>query len=136
MKFLQTAFCSLMLTAAATSLQAANFYKWTDENGVVHYSERAPQGKEAEIVTTQTPRSAPPAAAPVAGEKKEGEQTAAESATPQVVKKDSAVCARAQKDLQVLISKPIVRQNGKVMTVEEKNKAIQELQEIISVHCP
>jgi len=52
----------LFLLVAATSATAQQtVYKWTDEHGVVHFSEDPPEGVTSEkIVTEAPPRSPPP----------------------------------------------------------------------------
>lgn len=53
---------SVLLTCSAAA-QAAQYYKWTDANGVVHYDTQPPKGVQAE--TRQVSASAPtPVAAP------------------------------------------------------------------------
>lgn len=51
----------------ATGLMAKEMYRWTDENGVVHYSDQKPVGQQ-DYQTSQIPDSAPaaPAAPPAA----------------------------------------------------------------------
>lgn len=41
-------FFATLLLALAGTLQAKEMYKWTDENGVVHFSESKPAGREVE----------------------------------------------------------------------------------------
>lgn len=140
MKIISRALLATSFVIFALSAQAGNFYKWTDEKGVVHYSQRAPKDTEAKTITTKTAPSNPQQqtnADPEPDEKsnKEAEETAEKAPAPQVVKKDAAACKKAQKDLQTLKSRPIVRQNGKVMSIDEKNKQIQTLKEVIAVHC-
>lgn len=143
MKIISSFVLATSFVIFALSAHAENFYKWTDEDGVVHYSQRAPAGKEAQTISTKTAPSSDQqqdnteASADSGSEENDTpeEETAQQAPTPEVVKKDPETCKKAQKDLQVLKSRPIVRQNGKVMTVDEKNKQIQTLNEIIAVHC-
>lgn len=139
---------------------ASEFYKWTDEKGVTHYSERKPVDQQAETISTKTKGKKPPTYIPFSDEAKaaaentqqpsEEESSAAEQQTTtsdkqetakaeepvkQEIKADPAVCAQAKKDESILRSRPIVRQNGKVMTIEEKNKQLATLLEIQKVHC-
>lgn len=127
-----------------------NVYKWTDKNGLVHYSQNAPEGVKVEIISTKTPYEE---AEELESESEENtEQTTdtnndvsdsgsgeeGEDSPKQegpVAKKDKATCEQALKDIASL-QKPIVRMEGKVMTIEEKNEQLKILNEIKTVHCP
>lgn len=143
MRTIQTALFSLIIALMFNAnASATEVYKWVDERGVVHYAERAPKdkNKNVQVITTKT-RPSRAYAVPESGDAEKAKETdtpapAAKPAAPKVAKKDPATCKKAQADLRLLTSKPIVRQNGKVMTIEDKNKAIQNINEIISVHCP
>lgn len=131
------AFLSINITA-----NAGQFYKWVDENGVTHYSERPPHKKEAESIKTraqtdtqkQTQQAAEQSAkAEAAAEKEKPKQE--ESKSEPELKKDPSLCKKAQKELDVLKRTPIVRRNGKVMSIDEKNEAIGNMRDIIKVNC-
>ena len=53
----------------------------------------------------------------------------------QVATKDPAICQQAKTALNDLVTKPIIRRDNKVMTIEEKNLEIQRMQEVVDVHC-
>jgi hypothetical protein len=55
-----TIISSLCLTSTA-SAQSRQMYRWTDENGVVHFTDERPAGQEVTII--DIPDSEPPAAA-------------------------------------------------------------------------
>lgn len=42
--------CTLLFSIASTSVQAGKIYRWTDENGQMHFSENPPRGVETETV--------------------------------------------------------------------------------------
>lgn len=127
---------SLIGIFLSAPLQAGDFYKWTDEKGTVHYSQRAPENEKTETVHTyntsnsgaQTTLSG---TVPGASGTKKEEETAA----PELAKKDPALCERAKKDSETLRTRPLIRQNGKVLTMDEKNEQIKQLQDVINVHC-
>lgn len=140
----------------ANTSVASSIYRWTDENGQVHFSQRPPEGQKSEQVNASKTRSfgqniddepasaAPPVtAAPAASEQTGDNSAAAETsdgepapeAAAQVIQKDAGLCAKAQESKKMLVSVPIVRRGGKVMTVEEKNSELKYVEEIISVHC-
>jgi len=124
-----------LLVLASSASFAGNFYKWTDEKGVVHYSERAPEGqKETETVKTYNTRNT--GVQSKLAESPQAEEGAEQSSeAPEEVQKDAALCARAKKDQQTLKTRPIVKQAGKVLSIDQKNEQIQKLQDVINVHC-
>lgn len=142
-------FCRKLNTTAASTLiglflssplSAGEFYKWTDEKGTVHYSQRAPENTTTPTETVRTYNTGNTGVqttmsgnAPDADKDlKDKEEKAAE---PQLAQKDPALCERATKDSQTLRSRPLVRQNGKMLTMDEKNEQIKQLQDVINVHC-
>ncbi len=70
----------LISTLAAGSV-LAQAYKWTDEEGVVHYSDRPEVGAE-EVVLPDSPRRPPPPASTARTATTEGAPDAAEEAGP------------------------------------------------------
>jgi len=70
------------VASAAAGLQAKELYRWTDENGVVHFSDRKPTDVR-DFETTQLPDAAP---APVA----EASDTAAEPAAEEPTAEEPA----------------------------------------------
>lgn len=132
--FLGTAFVGLLL--ALSTSHAGQFYKWTDDNGVVHYSQQPPQGKTSEPVQTRNTKGSSTAAERNTETPKSDSQPTAKTSEPiKKIKKDPELCQQAKKDAQVLRQRPIVRRNNKVMTIEEKNKALANLETIIKQNC-
>lgn len=84
-----------LLLACAPALAADKVYKWTDENGVVHYSAKPPEETAAESVDI---RRGPPAPAPVVDRE--------EDATEETLR--AAECTRARARLQVLLANELV----------------------------
>jgi hypothetical protein len=52
----------LLLAGFGHALAADKIYKWTDDNGVVHYSATPPEGPESEAVSIRPGPPPPPAA--------------------------------------------------------------------------
>jgi len=140
--------CTLLaMLCTSTFSIAGNIYKWTDENGTTHYGQNAPIGVKAELISKSATRgvlpvTTPPAtAAPTTDASKTSTSTdkTAPADTKKdaktVVEKDPSTCTMAQENMKQL-QKPIVRIEGKVMTIEDKNKKIAEMEEIAAVHCP
>jgi hypothetical protein len=147
-KLVSFTFITLIMCVSALG---STIYKWKDKNGVVHYSQNAPIGQETEIITTKTPRSAETnldsetdeadneeeddaADASAEDDEDEGEEKTGK-AVP-VATKDQATCDKALKAIEDLQNNPIVTVNGKVMTIEEKNTQLSNMDEIVKVHCP
>lgn len=132
-----TALIGLLLSSP---LSAGEFYKWTDEKGTVHYSEREPENTNTSSETIHTYNSTSTgsrssstgtATGSKGGEKQETEK----KPELKLAKKDKDLCERAKKDSETLRSRPLIRQNGKVLTMDEKNEQIKKLQDVINVHC-
>ena len=58
---LATIIISCLCIVATASAQSRHMYSWTDENGVVHFTDERPAGKEVSVI--DIPDSEPPAAA-------------------------------------------------------------------------
>lgn len=111
---------------------AANYFKWTDENGVTHYSARKPVGHEAEVVRIsaagrsaqqeESQQSTQPAGAQTAG---------ASRATESSAHKDEERCNWARTTLETLRNNHRVRvqeDNGELRYLTEEEKAEQHLE--------
>ncbi len=142
-KYLNTSLIIAAIASSAWTLPAAagNFYKWTDENGVVHYSERKPESvTETETVKTYNTKGSGnstltgTAVGANPGPESTGEVSEKQAQKAPEAKKDPALCERAKADQQKL-QRPMVMQNGKVLTIDEKNEQMKKLQEVINVHC-
>jgi hypothetical protein len=133
-------YSTALLLICTNALSASNnVYKWKDKNGVVHYSQNAPQGEDVEIITTKTPRAPLPDTANTTTDEN-GNAELAEDGTPKekatpTIKKDQATCDIALKAIQDL-QKPIIMHEGKVMTIDQKNAELKKMDEIKAVHCP
>ena len=86
----------LTLLFLSTPLLAADkVYKWTDENGVVHYDAKPPEQGEAQTVDIR--RAPPPPPATVENQVAPTEETLR-----------AAECTRARAQLQVLLANEVV----------------------------
>ncbi|MEJ2383125.1 MAG: DUF4124 domain-containing protein [Xanthomonadales bacterium] len=71
----------------ATGLQAKEMYRWTDENGVVHYTDRKPPA-QVDYETSHVPDANPaPGAAPAAVPADEGEPNFAQQRREEIAQK-------------------------------------------------
>jgi hypothetical protein len=83
----------------ATGVMAKEMYRWTDENGVVHYSDKKPTGQQ-EYQTSQVPDSAPvPVAEPAAAAPMAEEPSVAQQRREEIAeKKQEARESQAQRE--------------------------------------
>ena len=130
----------LAIIAIPSALAAkTDVYKWKDKDGVIHYSQNAPQDQEkVEVITTKTPRAPLPEGAVDVNQTTNSSVSSDDqkkSPKPIVVQKDQATCDKATKMVEEL-QKPIIMRDGKIMTIDEKNEEIKKQQEIMEVHCP
>lgn len=140
---------SCLLCTPLAAMAATDFYKWTDSAGVVHFSETPPKDKNqaAELIRSKQP---PPPLPQLSSENSANEKESAETKEPadseakteapteeveQVLKKDIEACRQATDALNSLMTKPIIRKDNKVMTIEEKNMEIKNMKDIMKIHC-
>ncbi|MCY4044359.1 MAG: DUF4124 domain-containing protein [Cellvibrionales bacterium] len=113
-----------------TSSFAGKFYKWVDEKGNTHYSQNPPPAQQAKVVKTYNDKGH---SQPI---KKAGEEKVAKADTAMpVAKKDKALCKKARDNQKALESQPMIMQEGKIMSVDQRNEQIKAAQSIIKVHC-
>lgn len=126
----------------ATQAIAAPIYKWVDENGQTHFSQQPPNQGASEKVQTRASsvvsneaEHAANAAQQEATEQIQDIQNTAEKVADNAIKKDAELCQKAQNNKNTIISRPIIRKEGKLLSIEERNKELQYLEEVISIHC-
>jgi hypothetical protein len=126
---------SLLLIAPLVSAQATKLYKWTDEQGTVHYSQIPPTERQAEVITPE----APPPAQPEAEAKdttKPPEGISESQAANMKIKQQN--CEAAQKNLRIYQSSAKVLQpDGTEITLsdEMREAKIKETQQQIKFYC-
>ena len=147
--------------AYSATVSASEVYKWTDEKGVTHYSQRKPVDQQSETVSTKTPGKKAPSYIPFSDEAKAAEKNAeaskkakqeaskadkqpkakkpaiakTEAKPKNEIKKDPATCERAKKDEMALRNNPIVRQGGRLLRIDEKNQQLTNIMEVKKIHC-
>lgn len=128
---------------SSDALAAKKFYKWVDEKGVTHYSERPPRGQKSQQITTYTGRGTPPPPPKTSAADKEkqdsekADATANEQAEPI---KDPKICSSARKNLDILDRSNRVRlrgENGELVTLsnEEKESQRKTALKAVKEHC-
>jgi len=118
--------------------QAAALYKWTDEQGNVHYSQSPPQNQKADRMQVKdTPAPQPDEQN---GQADNGEQGIPDSAgqDPAEVESRKRNCEIARSNLEIYRTSSRVKQSdGTVIVVsDEMRKAkMEEAQKLIDVFC-
>lgn len=136
---LSTLIASLIFSASSISDQKG-VYRWTDDQGNQHYSDKPPKGTESEFIKTATGRTTEPAPQDESANP-EAEQGQAPPASMEVVpEKDPTVCKQAKGNLQALSGRPRVRikeANGEYRYLSEEEKETQRelARKNIEVHC-
>lgn len=141
---------STLLVLLAGHASAGNaFYKWTDKDGVTHYSESPPPDgvSGTEVRTRDTASSDQEKALERLQERREAadkarsaaakreSEAAREKAEPEAVAKER--CEQYRKNLEVLRTKPVVRsrdpETGEetVLDTEQRETMIKEAEEVL-----
>ncbi len=129
-------FLGLSLTAATVLAAQSQVYKWTDAQGVVHYSDAPPPTTQANVqqvrvsggdrphavdgdATADVPASKPADATPP-------DSTAAQAAPPETPHDKD--CANARSNLELLQSKfqvSVTGSDGKAVALDDKSRQAQ-----------
>lgn len=139
MKVTATLILSLLgLLASSQALTAPEkVYKWTDEKGQVHYSERPPFGTQAEAIKPETGHSEPVNYGATADDKTKEEKTAD---TGKKGLKDPERCDAARKNLDTLKTYARIRIKGedgqlRYLTPDEQQQKTNEAAKAIEESC-
>lgn len=129
--------CILSLIYINAAADTTQVYTWTDAKGVVYYSETPPKDKEQQsvLVTTKTSQNSDAESSDAGTSTAETQTSSTGTEGTQVISKDANACKQATEARKSLIGTPILRRNGKVMTIEEKNEELRNMEEIIKIHC-
>lgn len=144
----RTLFFAMAIALASGAVSAGSVYKWTDDQGVTHFGDRQPAGKQAESINIRTGGSS-------GGEKRSSpqerlEQLQGQQAEQAEQKKLSAVeearqkqraanCETARSNLNILSSTSRIRveEDGeqRYLSPEEIEEKRQQFQEIADKNC-
>ena len=144
-------FIKICMLTGLTLLMSTNLlagtYKWTDEKGNVHYSQRPPPGTEYEKMkidkppqpgtTTPTPSSSPSSS----GASSSADDAGSKAVADEVAKNEAFLkknCAAAKNNLNVYqVHSRIKGTDGKirVITQKEREEKIQAAKDAIREYC-
>lgn len=144
-KIRSTIFLTAILAAGLISVAAVaaeDYYKWTDDEGVTHYSARKPHNREAEAISIRTGERSTVPTGSSSGEKQPSQRPAATENTETDNTKlvDPERCKVARSNLDVLRNNAKVRmkdENGEIhyLNEEEKAEKAREFQQAIDESC-
>jgi len=125
--------CLSLLLFSHSSLSSKDFYKWEDENGVVHYSAHPPKDKpNTKVRTTNIYGETAQESSP------KGENSAANT-EEEAFPKDPKRCTAARKNLDTLKNKARIRikdgDDYRYLAPEEIKEQLRTAQEIIKEDC-
>lgn len=134
---LSLSFALLFLASSYAFSVPGKVYKWTDEKGLVHYSERPPLGIQTEIVKPETGHSEPVNYGSPASEKAKDEKKADAGKSSQ---KDPERCAAARKNLDTLKTYARIKIKGddgeyRFLTPDEQQQKTNEATKAIEESC-
>jgi Tfp pilus assembly protein PilV len=136
----------LALAAASTAFAASGqVYKWTDAQGVVHYSDAPPPTTQANVQTVRVTGGDRPhdvagsAPAEADATQQPGQNQVAQNA-PAAANDHSKDCATARSNLELLQSKfqvNVTDSNGKAVALDDKSRQVQiaDMNAQISLYC-
>ncbi|SCZ62920.1 DUF4124 domain-containing protein [Thiohalomonas denitrificans] len=138
----RTLIATICLVLAAPAV--AKMYKWTDNEGNIHYSQIPPEGREAREIAAP-PKVRPQQAEEPAQDKTaqpEGEESAKEpELTPEQQAEREQLyrrnCDAAQKNLKLFQNARRIMENGElvIITEEDRAKRLESTREQIEKYC-
>ena len=140
---------TVLMAAAPGLATSASVYKWTDENGVTHFGDRQPTGRNAEQVNVRSGtiqgagvqrRSAQEQLDELQEQQAAEQQQREESAVEEARRKQrEANCGTARSNLEVINNNARIRveENGETryLSPEEIAQQRQKFQEIADENC-
>jgi hypothetical protein len=120
---------------------ATNYYKWTDENGVTHYSARKPHDREAEVIRVRSGQPIPTAPAASASDRAPSAPQARNDSNAVTANlKDPERCETARDNLETLRTNARVRmksEDGEIryLSEEEKAEKTREFEKAVAESC-
>lgn len=113
-------------------------YKWTDDNGVVQYTERPPKNRAYKKITVNA-SGGQDVTEVTAEEAKAAAEDTTQSALDEVVKANERNCKIATQNMEVLRNMARIRvtENGeeRILSPQEKQARMDETQKQIDIYC-
>ncbi|MBS0589071.1 MAG: DUF4124 domain-containing protein [Proteobacteria bacterium] len=132
---------ALLLAATLTSgpTCATELYKWTDANGIVHYSDSPPQGatsaKRVRLNGTESPPTPEPKPEPASADAATKPQPA-QATLPDTPENRKRLCEQAQSQVEMLQSKfQIADSSGKPLDDKARADRTAEAKRAATTYC-
>jgi len=131
-----------LLLAVGLAAHAADFYKWTDAQGTVHYSQTPPQDRVAKTVyvndgapTAPLPGLSTAPQTPEQKAKAQSDQAAVQKTNTQAL---AANCASAQQNIADLQSRRMVVGSGDAHALDpqQREQALADARTQAATYCP
>ena len=128
---------TLGLTLAAPAM--ADIYRWTDDDGQVHFGENPPPGVDAEqLDSPAAPAPSDSEPAPEAGQTDDTEEAAAPDDAPDPAL--AGMCDDVRQNAEVYADESVrrvQREDGEVevLTPEEREQRLEEAEAFLDEHC-
>ncbi len=129
----------------ASSAHAGKVYKWTDENGTIHYGDKRPEGTKTETLKVESNSSAPrPSLEEQLNnleekEEKENLVKQEQEQAKEAQEQNKLRCNQAKNNLQTIENNARIRieENGELryMTPEEIAKKKEDMNKVIEEAC-
>lgn len=134
---------AMMTLALSTTSQAAQIYKWVDDQGVTHFDAQPPAGRQTQEIDIQKPPAAP---APNKSQSAIDAQTEQRTVDTEVKKKIAQEQSKRSEDCKILRTNlaqlqnnPRVREQSedglKRLTEDERKTRTAETQKAIEDYC-
>lgn len=146
LKYALTIATAIFATASiSTTVHAGNVYKWTDENGTIHYGDKRPEGMPTEVLKVESKSSAlrPSLKQQINNleekEKQERLVQQEQNKAKEVAENKNLRCNQARNNLQTIENNARIRieENGELryMTPEEIAKKKEDMKKVIAEAC-
>jgi hypothetical protein len=126
------AWLALLALFASASVAAQAVYKWTDEKGVVHYSDQPPPDSQAaERLNIKT----------LGRHRMDAQQEAEANADETSERPDSAACTTARQNLVVFENNDVIRMDldgdgtSEELTPEQREQELTRTRDLIALLC-
>lgn len=123
------------------ALQAApeGHYRWTDENGIIQYADRPPEGIESEFIKFATSKRSKDDDENKGNELETGNDSKIFDKVEVLPEKDPALCKQAQRNLKALEGSRIriTESDGskRILNDDEKEAQRDNAKKFIKLHC-
>ncbi|PHN30796.1 DUF4124 domain-containing protein [Pseudomonas phytophila] len=134
---------AIVALALGTTAQAAQIYKWVDDQGVTHFDAQPPAGRQTQQIDTQKPPAVPTTGNSKAAIDEEAEQRAVDDVVKKKITQEEGRraedCKILRTNLSQLQNNPRVREQVegglKRLSEDERQVRITETQQAIKDYC-